>query len=114
MAGGSNGKPHADLAATAVTVRLLEPAELAASRIWIDNWQRMLPCLIATRDLVPTSLLSTTAVDTPEARHRVAGSDIAGRGIDVDAARLTTTSHAQWSGAFAISVDTVTGESPER
>ncbi|USU18532.1 hypothetical protein NFS19_22655 (plasmid) [Paraburkholderia fungorum] len=53
-----NGKPHADLDATAVTVRLLEPAELAASRIWIDNWRRMLPCLIATRDLVPTSLLN--------------------------------------------------------
>ncbi|MGU7778655.1 hypothetical protein [Burkholderia sp. PU8-34] len=53
-----NGKPHADLDASAVTLRLLEPAELAASRIWIDNWQRMLPCLIATRDLVSTSLLN--------------------------------------------------------
>src|SRR5215469_5578732 len=53
-----NGKPHANLKASAVTVRLLEPAELAASRIWIDNWQRMLPCLIATRDLRTTSLLN--------------------------------------------------------
>jgi hypothetical protein len=40
-----------------MTVRLLEPADLAASRVWIDNWQRMLPCLTATRGLVPTSLL---------------------------------------------------------
>lgn len=52
-----NGKPHADLDVSAMTVRLLEPADLAASRVWIDNWQRMLPCLTATRGLVPTSLL---------------------------------------------------------
>lgn len=50
-------KPHADLDARAMTVRRVEPAELAASRIWIDNWQRMLPCLIATRGLVSASLL---------------------------------------------------------
>jgi hypothetical protein len=53
-------------------------------------------------------------LDMPEARRRVVGNDIAGRGIDVDAATLTTTSHAQWSGAFPISVDTVVGGSPER
>ncbi|EEF27597.1 conserved hypothetical protein [Ricinus communis] len=52
-----DSKPHADLDVSAMNVRLLEPADLAASRIWIDNWQRMLPCLTATRGLVPTSLL---------------------------------------------------------
>ena len=51
------GKPHADLDVSAMTVRLLQPADLAASRVWIDNWQRMLPCLTATRGLVPPSLL---------------------------------------------------------
>ncbi|QDQ82182.1 hypothetical protein [Paraburkholderia megapolitana] len=39
-------------------VRRIEPAELAAARVWIDNWQRMLPALIATRGLVPPSLLN--------------------------------------------------------
>lgn len=51
--------PHSDLEVSAMTVRLLDAAELAASRVWIDNWQRMLPCLIATRDLVATSLLDS-------------------------------------------------------
>ncbi|WP_321167036.1 hypothetical protein [Caballeronia cordobensis] len=52
-------KPHSDLEVSAMTVRLLDAAELAATRVWIDNWQRMLPCLIATRDLVATSLLDS-------------------------------------------------------
>ena len=59
-------------------------------------------------------VLSTTAVDMPEAYRPVFGNGIAGRGTDVGAASLTTTSHAQWSGAFAISAGTVTGGSPER
>jgi hypothetical protein len=58
--------------------------------------------------------LSTTAVDMPGARRRVVGSGIVERDTDVGAATLTTTEHAQWSGAFAISVDTVGGGSPER
>ena len=38
-------------------VRRIEPAELAASRTRIDNWQRMQPSLFGTRGLVPASLL---------------------------------------------------------
>ncbi|MEX3693423.1 hypothetical protein AB3X91_18800 [Paraburkholderia sp. BR14263] len=54
-----DGKPRAVIDASAMTVRHVEPAELAASRMWVDNWQRMLPCLIATRGLVPASLLNS-------------------------------------------------------
>ena len=54
-----DGNPRADLDASAMTVRHVEPAELVASRIWVDNWQRMLPCLIATRGLVPASLFNS-------------------------------------------------------
>lgn len=57
---GEDGMARAVLDASAMTVRHVEPAELAASRIWIDNWQRMLPCLIASRGLVPASLLNAT------------------------------------------------------
>jgi hypothetical protein len=31
-------------------------ADLAAARVWIDNWQRMLPCIVANRSLVSPSL----------------------------------------------------------
>jgi DNA-binding Lrp family transcriptional regulator len=58
--------------------------------------------------------LSTTAVDMPELRRRAFGNGTAGHGTDVGAAKLTTTLRAQWNGAVAISVDTVTGGSPER
>ncbi|KIP17236.1 hypothetical protein WJ41_28790 [Burkholderia ubonensis] len=40
-----------------ITVRRIEPAELAASRMWVENWQRMLPCLIAARGLIADPLL---------------------------------------------------------
>ncbi|GAB7544024.1 hypothetical protein [Cupriavidus sp. 8B] len=36
---------------------LVDASKLAASRIWIDNWLRMLPSIVATRGLVPVSLL---------------------------------------------------------
>ncbi|WP_313066128.1 hypothetical protein [Paraburkholderia sp. LEh10] len=35
---------------------LIQPAELAASRMWIDNWQRMLPYLVANRGLISPAL----------------------------------------------------------
>ena len=41
----------------AIDVRIISPAELAASRMWIDNWKRMLPCLVVTRGLLEQSLL---------------------------------------------------------
>jgi hypothetical protein len=49
-------KPDRVLDVDACTIRRVAPAELAAARIWIENWQRMLPCLVANRDLVPSTL----------------------------------------------------------
>lgn len=51
-------KPGALLEHAGVTVRAVQSSEIAASRAWIANWKRMLPCLIATRGLVPPSLRS--------------------------------------------------------
>ncbi|WP_063778230.1 hypothetical protein [Burkholderia cepacia] len=45
------------IAANAMTIRRIAPAELAASRMWIENWQRMFPCLVATRGLLSEPLL---------------------------------------------------------
>jgi hypothetical protein len=61
-------RQQAEFDTDVVPVRRLEPAELAASRAWIDNWQRILPSLIATRGLVPTSLLDAIErfVATPQ------------------------------------------------
>lgn len=36
----------------AIDVRIISSADLAASRTWIDNWKRMLPCLVITRGLL--------------------------------------------------------------
>ncbi|WP_438397098.1 hypothetical protein [Caballeronia sp. DA-9] len=47
----------ADLKALCFSVRCVQHAELAAARVWIDNWRRMLPCIVATRGLLPISLL---------------------------------------------------------
>ena len=41
----------------AIDVRIISPADLAASRTWIDNWKRMMPCLVVTRGLLGESLL---------------------------------------------------------
>ncbi|WP_454754666.1 hypothetical protein [Cupriavidus necator] len=54
---GGDAKPLTNLDAGDRNVRLVQAAELAASRIWVDNWQRMLPCIVATRGLLPASLL---------------------------------------------------------
>ncbi|MBB5420604.1 hypothetical protein [Paraburkholderia atlantica] len=51
-ADASRGK----LDAGAADLRLVAPAELAAARAWTDNWQRILPYLVANRGLVPTTL----------------------------------------------------------
>ncbi|WP_157660328.1 hypothetical protein [Burkholderia ubonensis] len=52
-------KGQAAIANTAASmmVRRVESAKLAASRMWVENWQRMLPCLIAARGLIVDSLL---------------------------------------------------------
>jgi hypothetical protein len=41
----------------AIDVRIISPADLAALRIWIDNWKRVLPCLVVTRGVLGQSLL---------------------------------------------------------
>jgi hypothetical protein len=51
-------KPTALLEHAGLTVKAVQSSEIAASRAWIANWKRMLPCLIATRGLVPPSLSS--------------------------------------------------------
>ncbi|MDF3887757.1 hypothetical protein [Cupriavidus basilensis] len=50
-------KEGLEFRADVLNVRLVDATELAASRIWIDNWQRMLPSIVATRGLVSVSLL---------------------------------------------------------
>jgi len=52
-----DARPEINLDSTAFSVRSVQRAELAAARAWIDNWQRMLPSIVATRGLLPTSLL---------------------------------------------------------
>ncbi|AKM45306.1 hypothetical protein NL30_36300 [Burkholderia contaminans] len=50
-------------------IRSVTSADLAAARAWIDNWRHMLPCLVATRGLVPSALSHAieTFVTTPHA-----------------------------------------------
>ncbi|CAE6960895.1 hypothetical protein [Paraburkholderia domus] len=31
-----------------INIQTVSPADLAASRTWIDNWKRMLPCIVVT------------------------------------------------------------------
>lgn len=52
----------------ALDVRFIQPADLAASRIWIDNWKRMLPSIVVTRDFLPNSLVDAVEafVATPQ------------------------------------------------
>ncbi|MBY4867667.1 hypothetical protein K6W76_14270 [Burkholderia anthina] len=49
-------KPDRVLDVDTYTIRRIAPDELAAPRIWIESWQRILPCLVANRDLVPLAL----------------------------------------------------------
>ena len=53
----------------AIDVRIISPADLAASRTWVDNWKRMLPCLVVTRGLLRESLLDAAVqfVASPKA-----------------------------------------------
>jgi hypothetical protein len=45
-----------ELDACTAEVRFVASAELAAARAWTDNWQRILPYLVANRGLVPAPL----------------------------------------------------------
>jgi hypothetical protein len=53
-----------------LVIRFVAPAELAAARIWLDNWQQMLPCLVTNVGLVP-STLSSTIVQFLKQAHRL-------------------------------------------
>ncbi|MBC8642032.1 hypothetical protein IAG25_35050 [Caballeronia sp. EK] len=53
-----NDRPGRRVDEAGLTIRRVAPADLAATRMWIDNWQRMLPYVVANRGLVPASLLS--------------------------------------------------------
>ncbi|MFM0557879.1 hypothetical protein P0D69_44170 [Paraburkholderia sediminicola] len=47
---------HRQLDGAALPIRNVSLADLAAARVWIDNWQRMLPCIVANWSLVSSSL----------------------------------------------------------
>jgi hypothetical protein len=53
---GDRTKPDRNLDVHKLSIRWVASAELAAARAWIENWQRMLPCMIANRYLVPPTL----------------------------------------------------------
>jgi hypothetical protein len=40
----------------ALSIRRVGPAELAAARVWIANWQRMLPYVVANQGLISPTL----------------------------------------------------------
>src|ERR1700709_2534778 len=54
--GGDTTQSDRNLDVHTFSIRRVVSAELAAARVWIENWQRMLPCLVANRDLVPPTL----------------------------------------------------------
>ncbi|WP_176060121.1 hypothetical protein [Paraburkholderia sp. BCC1876] len=54
----SPAKPDTVLDKAGLALRSVQSSEIAASRVWIANWKRMLPCLVATRGLIPPSLSS--------------------------------------------------------
>jgi hypothetical protein len=45
-----------DLDAATLPVRTVASAEIAAAQVWIDNWQCMLPYIVANRDLISAAL----------------------------------------------------------
>ena len=53
----------------AIDVRIISPADLAASRTWIDNWKRMMPCLVVTRGLLGESLLDAVEHFVASSKH---------------------------------------------
>lgn len=43
---------------TSLSIRSVSAADLAATQVWIDNWKRMLRCIIITRGLLSNALLN--------------------------------------------------------
>jgi hypothetical protein len=56
LAGSNVDASRAERDAGIAEVRFVASAELAAARAWTDNWQRILPYLVANRGLVPATL----------------------------------------------------------
>ena len=50
------------------TIATIPLAEIAAARMWINNWTRMLPVIAATRTLRPAALVRSLIDDIREAR----------------------------------------------
>jgi hypothetical protein len=48
--------PAASSSGVSMPVQCVPRIELVAARAWIDNWQRMLPCITATRRLVSPTM----------------------------------------------------------
>lgn len=65
-------KPDRSLDVATCSIRRVVPAELAAARVWIENWQRMLPCLVANRNLVPPTLPQAIARFVKQPRRLLA------------------------------------------
>jgi hypothetical protein len=59
----------AELDADTTEVRFVASAELSAARAWTDNWQRILPYLVANRGLVPATLPSAVVQFVEEPRR---------------------------------------------
>ncbi|RDJ98097.1 hypothetical protein [Paraburkholderia lacunae] len=59
----------AELDVGASEVRFVASADLTAARVWTENWQRILPYLVANRGLVPTTLPQAIAHFVKEPRR---------------------------------------------
>ncbi len=59
--GDERPAPNMTSGNASLPVRSVPLAELAAARIWIANWERMLPCLVACRSSLSTSLMQAVA-----------------------------------------------------
>lgn len=53
--------PEVAIGDVTLTVRRVPLGELAAARTWISNWEQMLPCLIACRELISQPLANSIA-----------------------------------------------------
>jgi hypothetical protein len=54
----SDARPAGNFDEAELPVRRVTSADHAAARTWIDNWQRILPYVVANRGIVPVSLSS--------------------------------------------------------
>ena len=53
---GEATSSHHSLDGNALSIRRVGPADLAAARVWIENWQRMLPYVVANDGLISPTL----------------------------------------------------------